>query len=117
MARTPRKERISRWDYDTVCRHIRKKHPSCPEFAVQYFANEVSGREWKASTLNMTVAIVMQTTLRHRMTEYETLLLHGVARAAAMRRVQPEIKAMLAVWRKRPEASEQTTEGSAKVSN
>ncbi|WLS08902.1 DUF2293 domain-containing protein [Shinella sumterensis] len=35
------------------------------------------------------------------MTEYETLLLHGVDREEARRRVQPKIQAMLKVWKRR----------------
>ncbi|MBY5603911.1 DUF2293 domain-containing protein [Rhizobium leguminosarum] len=38
------------------------------------------------------------------MTEYETLLLHGLDREEARRRVQPRIEAMLEVWRRRPVA-------------
>lgn len=32
--------------FDVVARHIRKKHPGCPEFAVEFIAMEVSGKEW-----------------------------------------------------------------------
>lgn len=32
--------------FDIVARHIRKKHPGCPEFAVEYLAKEISVREW-----------------------------------------------------------------------
>jgi len=48
------------------------------------------------------VGIVMQSMLRHEMTEYETLLLHGVDREEARRRVQPKIQVMLRVWKRRP---------------
>ncbi|WP_421505408.1 DUF2293 domain-containing protein [Brucella pseudogrignonensis] len=42
------------------------------------------------------------------MTEYETLLLHGVDRDEARRRVQPKVNAMLKVWARRPEAKPHT---------
>lgn len=104
MPRTPRKERISRYSAEVVCQHIRKKHPGCPDFAVEYIAHEIAGRDWKGATLGSAVGIVMQSTLRHLMTEYETLLLHGVERETARRQVQPKIQAMLAVWKRRPES-------------
>ncbi|MGR9178455.1 DUF2293 domain-containing protein [Rhizobium leguminosarum] len=104
MPRTPRKERISRYPVDLVCQHIRKEHPGCPDFAIDYIAEVIASREWKGAKLGMAVGIVMQTTLRHLMTEYETLLLHGVDRIAARRLVQPKIDAMLAVWNRQPEA-------------
>ncbi|MBB4172122.1 hypothetical protein FHX09_006021 [Rhizobium sp. BK538] len=72
MARTPRRERVSRYPYEIVCQHIRKKHPGCPDFAVDYIAKVIEGREWKGATLGNAVGIVMQTSLRHLMTEYET---------------------------------------------
>ncbi|WP_280174488.1 DUF2293 domain-containing protein [Agrobacterium deltaense] len=43
--------------------------------------------------------------LRHQMTEYETLLLHGVERTEARRLVQPKIDAMLKVWKQRPKGT------------
>ena len=105
MARTPRKERLSRYPFEIVCQHIRQKHPGCPDLAVEYIANEIAGREWKGAKLGMTVGIVMQTTLRHLMTEYDTLLLHGVERVTARRQVQPKIDAMLKVWEKPSKAA------------
>ncbi|SDM28614.1 DUF2293 domain-containing protein [Ensifer sp. YR511] len=102
MPRTPRKERISRYSHAVVCQHVRKKHPGCPDFAVERIAAEIAGREWKGATLGRAVGIVMQSTLRHLMTEYETLLLHGIDREDARRRVQPKIEAMLAVWKRPP---------------
>lgn len=102
MPRTPRKERISRYSFEVVCQHVRKKHPGCPDFAIEYIAVEIAGREWKGTTLGRAVGIVMQSTLRHLMTEYETLLLHGVERQAARRQVQPKIQAMLEAWKRQP---------------
>lgn len=87
---------------DIVARHIRRKHPGCPEFAVEFFAREVSGKEWTPGVkLGRAVGIVMDGLLRHEMTEYETLLLHEVDREEARRRVQPKIQAMLEVWKRR----------------
>ena len=106
MPRKSRKERISRYSAEVVCQHIRKKHPGCPDFAAEYIAGEIAGREWKGATLGNAVGIVMQSTLRHLMTEYETLLLHGIERETARRQVQPKIQAMLAVWKRRPETDQ-----------
>ncbi len=100
MAKTPRKERVSKYPFEVVAQHIRAKHPGCPDFAIEYIADEVASREWKGAKLGRTVGIVMQSTLRHLMTEYETLLLHGVERETARQRVQPQIQAMLQAWEK-----------------
>lgn len=40
----------------------------------------------------------MQTYLRHNMTDYDTLLLMGLNKDAARKRVQPRINAMIAHW-------------------
>lgn len=111
MPRTPRKERISRYEYDVVCQHIRKKHPGCPDFAVQYIAAEIARREWKGATLGNAVGIVMQSTLRHLVTEYETHLLHGIKRETARKLVQPKINQMLATWKKGREEGDENTSG------
>ena len=102
MAKAPRKERISKYPFEVVAQHIRAKHPGCPNFAIEYIANEVASREWKGAKLGRTVGIVMQSTLRHLMTEYETLLLHGVERETARGLVQPKIQAMLEEWKRPP---------------
>lgn len=89
---------MTKFQFEVVAKHIRKKHPGCPEFAVEYIANEIAGREWEKVTLGKAVGIVMTTALRHLMTDYDTLLLHGVERQEARRRVQPRVNAMLKVW-------------------
>lgn len=89
--------------FDVAARHIRRKHPGCPEFAVEFFAKEVSGKEWTPGVkLGRAVGITIDGLLRHQMTEYESLLLHGVDREEARRRVQPRIEAMLKIWKRRP---------------
>ncbi|MBA4775931.1 MAG: DUF2293 domain-containing protein [Rhizobiales bacterium] len=94
--------------FEVVCQHIRKKHPGCPEFAVEYLAKEISGREWTGVKLGRAVGITMDGLLRHQMTEYETLLLHGVDRKKARMRVQPKIEAMLKVWKTCPSPTKLT---------
>lgn len=70
---------------------------------MEFFSREASGKEWTPGVkLGRAVGIVMDGLLRHHMTEYETLLLHGVDREEARRRVQPRIDAMLKVWKRRP---------------
>ncbi|NKM64353.1 DUF2293 domain-containing protein [Rhizobium leguminosarum bv. viciae 248] len=82
-----------------VERHIRENHPGCPDFAVAYFSKEVAERNWRDAPLGKAVGITIQTFLRHQMTDYDALLLHGLNRAEAMRRVQPRVNAMLKSWR------------------
>lgn len=80
--------------------HIRCHHPGCPEFAVAYFAKEIVGRDWKKASLGQAVGITMQTFLRHEMTDYDMLLLSGMDRNEARRRVQPKINKMIGSWRR-----------------
>lgn len=84
--------------YSTIERHIRRHHPGCPDFAVTHFAMDIAGRNWRNASLGQAVGITMQTFLRHEMTDYDTLLLHGVDRSEARRRVQPRVAAMLNSW-------------------
>lgn len=102
VARTPRTQRISRYPFEVVCQHIRKEHPGCPDFAIHYIAKQISERQWNGVNLGRAVGITMQSILRHQMTEYETLLLHGVERETARQQVQPKIQAMLEVWKRQP---------------
>jgi len=81
--------------------HIRYNHPGCPDFAVAFFAKEIASKDWRNASLGQAVGITMQTFLRHELTEYDTLLLHGVDRAAARRRVQPKINKMIGCWRRK----------------
>lgn len=89
---------MNRFTRDAVFQHIRKKHPRCPDFAISFFAEEVARRSWEKASLGMAVGITMQTVLRHHMTNYDQLLLCGVDRDEARRRVQPKINAMIGQW-------------------
>ncbi|NKJ97103.1 DUF2293 domain-containing protein [Rhizobium leguminosarum bv. viciae] len=80
-------------------KHIRRKHPGCPDFAVAFFVAEIAKKDWKEARIGKAVGITMQNVLRHTMTDYDQLLLAGVDRADARRRVQPKIDAMMAAWR------------------
>ncbi|MGR9150879.1 DUF2293 domain-containing protein [Rhizobium leguminosarum] len=82
--------------------HIRHCHPGCPDFAVAFFVAEIAKKDWKGATIGKAVGITMQNVLRHTMTDYDRLLLEGVDRAEARRRVQPKISAMLVGWKRRP---------------
>jgi len=62
---------------------------------------EIAKKDWKGASLGMAVGITMQNVLRHTMTEYDQMLLAGVDRGDARRRVQPKINAMIASWKKR----------------
>lgn len=96
---------MTKFAVDDVRNHIKYHHPGCPEFAVDFFAAEVAGRTWGKCTIGKAVGIVIQTFVRHHMTDYDQLLLVGIDREEAKRRVQPRINAMLATWRKHPVVS------------
>ncbi|TAY66482.1 DUF2293 domain-containing protein [Rhizobium leguminosarum] len=93
---------MTRFKPKTIEKHFRYQHPGCPDFAVAFFVAEIAKKDWKGASLGMAVGITMQNVLRHTMTEYDQLLLEGVNRAEARRRVQPKINAMIAGWKKRP---------------
>jgi hypothetical protein len=95
---------MAKFPLDAIERHIRHHHPGCPDFAISYFSSEIAQRDWRDAPLGQAVGITLQTFLRHEMTEYDTLLLSGLDRCEARRRVQPRIDAMLKVWRKKPKA-------------
>jgi hypothetical protein len=86
---------------DEVAQHIKRKHPGCPDFAVAWFAAEIASKIWKGASLGKAVGITMQSHLRHHHTDYDTLLLNGIDREEARRRVQPRINAMICSWSKK----------------
>ncbi|MBY3493886.1 DUF2293 domain-containing protein [Rhizobium laguerreae] len=81
-------------------KHIRWKHPGCPDFAVAFFVAEIAKKNWKGASLGMAVGITMQNVLRHTMTDYDQLLLAGVDRNEARQRVQSKVNAMISAWKK-----------------
>jgi hypothetical protein len=93
---------VTKFSVAAIEKHIRRRHPGCPDFAVTYFASMIAEKEWKGATLGMAVGITMQNVLRHSMTDYDQMLLVGVDREEARRRVQPKVNAMIARWKKRP---------------
>lgn len=90
---------MATFNLSAIERHIRHHHPGCPDFAVTYFTQDIASRDWLNASLGQAVGITMQTFLRHEMTDYDTLLLHGVDRSEARRRVQPRVAAMLNSWK------------------
>lgn len=93
---------MTKFKAEQVERHIRKNHPGCPDFAVVYFVNEIGKRDWtKKTRLGGAVGIMMQSTIRHIMTDYDQLLLCGVDRLEARRRVQPRVNALIESWGER----------------
>ncbi|QRM45844.1 DUF2293 domain-containing protein [Rhizobium sp. BG4] len=93
---------MARFSARAIEKHIRKKHPGCPDHAIAFFVKEMVDRDWSDATLGKAVGITMQTTLRHTTTDYDQLLLVGVERKEALRRVQPKIDAYLGSWKTQP---------------
>ncbi len=96
-----------------VEQHIRRYHPGCPDFAIAFFAKEIASKGWRDARLGQAVGITMQTFLRHEMTNYDALLLSGMDRREARRRVQPRINAMLNSWKRKSKVVRRTTNGRA----
>ncbi|MDM7979027.1 MAG: DUF2293 domain-containing protein [Rhizobium sp.] len=92
---------MAKYSVEAVTEHISKKHPGCPNFAVAWFAAEIASKNWRGASLGKAVGITMQTHLRHHHTDYDTLLLTGIDREEARRRVQPRVNAMIRSWRRR----------------
>ncbi|MBB2718879.1 UNVERIFIED_ORG: hypothetical protein GGD48_004136 [Rhizobium etli] len=90
---------VTRFQPEKIEKHIKREHPGCPDFAIRFFVSEIAKKEWKQATIGKAVGITMQSILRHSMTDYDQLLLEGVEREEARRRVQPRINAMIAAWR------------------
>jgi hypothetical protein len=80
---------------------IRREYPGCPEFAVVRFASQIctEPKNWRDATIPEAVDHTMQNTLRHQLTDYDQLLLVGIRRKEARRRVQPKVDAFLASWK------------------
>ncbi|RFB95757.1 hypothetical protein B5K11_10515 [Rhizobium leguminosarum bv. trifolii] len=97
-----RRERRRQWFVQAeVEDFIRREYPACPEFAVVYFATHIctKPKNWRSAPIAEAVNATMQNELRHRMTDYDQLMLIGVQRKEARRRVQPKINAMIARWK------------------
>ncbi len=92
---------MTRFAPEAIEKHIRRKHPGCPDFAVAFFVGEIAGKEWKGVSIGKAAGITMQTTIRHMMTDYDQMILCGVDREEARRRVQPKVNAMIGSWKKR----------------
>lgn len=92
---------MAKFSPKAIEKHIRRKHPGCPDFAVAFFVSEIANKDWNGVTIGAAVGITMQTTLRHTLTRYDTLLLEGVDREEARRTVQPKINAMIDAWKER----------------
>lgn len=97
-----RRERKRQWfSQGEVEDFIRREYPGCPDFAVVYFATRICTvpKNWRGAPIAEAVDVTMQNELRHRMTDYDQLMLVGVRRKEARRRVQPKIDAMIGAWR------------------
>jgi hypothetical protein len=92
---------MAKFSHQTIEKHLRRKHPACPDFAVAFFVAEIGKKDWKGASIGKAVGITMQNVLRHSMTDYDQMLLAGIDREEARRRVQPKINAMIATWKRR----------------
>ncbi|RVG95993.1 DUF2293 domain-containing protein [Sinorhizobium meliloti] len=100
-----RRERKRQWfSQDEVEDFIRREYPGCPEVAVVHFATHICTvpKNWRSAPVATAVDVTMQNELRHQFTDYDQLMLVGVQRKEARRRVQPRVDAMIEAWKKRP---------------
>ncbi|MBP2446395.1 DUF2293 domain-containing protein [Rhizobium leguminosarum] len=109
-----RRERRKQWFVQAeVEDFIRQEYPACPEFAVVYFATRICTvpKNWRSAPISEAVDVTMQNMLRHQLTDYDQLMLIGVRRKEARRRVQPKVNAIIDGWKKqRPEMVAQPVE-------
>ncbi|MGP4690624.1 DUF2293 domain-containing protein [Agrobacterium cavarae] len=100
--RERQRRRYKQWFHQYEVEYfIRDKYPRCPEFAVVRFAHHVctDPKNWRGVSIAVAVDHVMQNMLRHQLTDYDQLLLVGVKRKEARRRIQPRVDAMIMTWR------------------
>ncbi|MBD9493184.1 DUF2293 domain-containing protein [Ensifer sp. ENS01] len=100
-----RRRRRKQWfNQPEVEDFIRREYPGCPDIAVVHFATRICTvpKNWRGAPVATAVDVTMQNELRHQLTDYDQLMLVGVRRKDARRRVQPKIDAMIGAWRKRP---------------
>ncbi|MGM4980955.1 DUF2293 domain-containing protein [Rhizobium sp. 11_C7_N12_5] len=85
---------------------MRHEFPGCPEIAIIFYAHQICTvrKNWRGITIAEAVNVTMQNSLRHEFTDYDQLLMVGVRRKEARRRVQPKIDAMIASWVRPAEA-------------
>jgi hypothetical protein len=78
---------MARFSPEKIEKHIRWHHPGCPQFAVTYLAQRVVDRDWQGLSPGAAVGIMLQSVLLHEMKDDDQLLLVGVERDDARRRV------------------------------
>jgi len=93
---------MARFSKQQIKQQIAEHYPACPEFAIDRVTELVLARDWWDLSALGAVTMVIQSVLRHNMTEYERLLHDGVARDEARRRVQWKVDRMISEWMKRP---------------
>ncbi|NSY48598.1 DUF2293 domain-containing protein [Agrobacterium tumefaciens] len=100
--RERQRRRYKQWFHQYEVEYfIRRVYPACPEFAVVYFADQVCNvpKNWRDAPIAVAVEVTMQNFLRHQFTDYEQLLLVGVRRKEARRRVQQKIDSIVTAWK------------------
>ena len=100
--RQRQQRRFKQWFHQYEVEYfIRLEFPGCPEVAVVYFATKICTvpKNWRGAPIEAAVDLTMQNYLRHEFTDYDQLLMTGVRRKEARRRVQPKVDAMIASWR------------------
>ncbi|MBX4971089.1 DUF2293 domain-containing protein [Rhizobium binae] len=91
---------MAKFNEKKVRAHFLRDYPDCPDFAVAYFVNDIMTKDWTNISIARAIELTIHKSLRHTMTDYDQLLLVGVDRAEARRRVQPKINAMIDSWKK-----------------
>lgn len=81
---------------------IRREYPGCPEAAVLYYARQIctDPKNWQGVSIEAAVDVTIQNHLRHEFTDYDQMLMVGVHRKDARRRVKPRVGAMMASWKR-----------------
>lgn len=100
--RERQERRYRQWFHQYEVEHfIRTEFPGCPELAVVFFATKICTvpKNWRGAAIEAAVDLTMQNHLRHEFTDYDQLLMVGVRRKEARRRVQPKVDAMIAGWK------------------
>jgi len=80
---------------------MNKDFPACPPHHSEQIVTRVAGRNWKDTTIDKAISIVVTNYIRHTLTDYESLMKrHRLTRQEARIAEAGTVKAILQSWQK-----------------
>lgn len=99
MARR-RKRKRSTFPEAEVREHLSRHHPACPVDFAETYVQRIAGRTWEPpTTLGHAVGLTIQNDVRHRLTDYDSLLrVPGLTRDEARLIVAGDVRSITRGW-------------------